>query len=93
MEEYKLGDTKAVIGKTGRLEYQIYCECPLCHEYRWTATRNGVARYPRCKHHKPTPQTEQAKKNNSIGLKKSYLDPIKKASHALGQKKRYERQG
>ena len=91
MNEPIVGDTRTII-QGNSTENQIYIECPLCHECRWSERRNGVARYPICKHHKPTPQTAEAKKNNSIGLKKSYLDPIKKASHALGQKKRYERQ-
>jgi very-short-patch-repair endonuclease len=91
MDEPRIGDTRT-INQGKYKENQIFVECPLCHETRWTEMRNGIARYPTCKKHKPTPVTEQAKKNNSIGLKKSYLDPVKKASHALGQKKRYENQ-
>ena len=49
MSEPTIGDTRVIIQGNSK-QNQIYWECPLCHECRWTEMRNRVARYSRCKH-------------------------------------------
>jgi very-short-patch-repair endonuclease len=89
MDEPRIGETRAILGETGHHEYQIFAECPLCHKTRWTSRRKGVARYPICKHHKLTPQTEQAKINNGLGQKRSWANPEVWQRHSQSQIKRY----
>lgn len=90
--EPKVGNFRTITTLNGYKVNQIYTECPLCHEKRWTERRNGVARYPICRHHDKMVRDEQFRNKLSIGLKNSYKDPIKLASHCSGQKKRYGKQ-
>jgi very-short-patch-repair endonuclease len=88
----KIGDFRTIIRGKGYKENQIFIECPLCHEARWTERRNGIARYPICKHHKPTPMTPQAKINNGLAQKRSWAKLEVQQRHSLGQIKRYTNQ-